>query len=360
MGSLISTPAASARASTEEQPLHVSIIGAGIGGLALAIALNKETVPYTIYESAAAYATIGAGVGIGPNAMRAMDLIDERFRGKYDAVAIGNLTPGKEHVMMEAYMLEEGLGARQGWPGKPWASPTYTRTAAHRKTLLDIMTSFIPLSSVKFNKQVAAIKQLQGRVELTFADGETIQTSAVVGCDGIKGASRRHVLGTQYPDEVFAKYNQQYAYRAIVPVSEAREILGDLANDAKMYFGCPTNLSTYVISGGKEINVVGFVRDPQPWPHSDKVTREVTREEMVSDFTAHNIDPRLLRLLDVRLTSSSPADTHANTIAVGQTRAVGTVPPPEDLHISQRSGVPPRRQRPRHIAQSSCWSWAMP
>ncbi|KAK5126939.1 hypothetical protein LTR85_008297 [Meristemomyces frigidus] len=297
MGSLLSKPGASA-IDTKQPPLHVSIIGAGIGGLALAIALNKQNVPYTIYESAGAYATVGAGVGIGPNAMRAMDMIDKRFRGKYDAVAIGNLTPGKEHVMMEAYLLEEGLGARQGWLGKPWGSPAYTRTAAHRKTLLDIMTSFIPESTVKFNKQVAGIKQLRDKVELTFTDGETIETSAVIGCDGIKGASRRYVLGSRYPDEVLAKYNNQYAYRAIIRMSEAREVLGDLANDAKMYFGRGINLSTYVISEGQEINVVGFVRDPEPWPYDDKVTREVTREKMVADFTAQNIDPRLLKLLD--------------------------------------------------------------
>jgi salicylate hydroxylase len=82
-------------------------------------------------------------------------------------------------------------------------------------------------------------------------------------------------------------------------MKDARDIVGDLANDAKMYFGYQSNLSTYVISEGREINVVGFVRDACPWPDASRVTREVTREQMVADFTAHNIDSRLLKLLDV-------------------------------------------------------------
>jgi len=227
MGSLFSKPA-TIRQGVEQHPLHIAIVGAGIGGLALAIGLNRQNVSYTIYESASEYATVFAGIGIGPNAMRAMDMIDQRFRGKYDNVCVGNLTPGKEHVMMEACLLEEGLGAKQGWTPKPWASSTYTRTAAHRKTLLDIMTSFIPADKVRFKKLVTHVSQFNGHVELTFADGETDRASAVIGCDGIKGFTHRYVLGTDHPDEVLPKYGKQYAYRATVPIDDARMVVATL------------------------------------------------------------------------------------------------------------------------------------
>jgi salicylate hydroxylase len=59
-----------------EQQFNLAIIGAGIGGLSLAIRLTRHNVPFTIYESARAFSTVGAGVGLGPNAIRAMDLID--------------------------------------------------------------------------------------------------------------------------------------------------------------------------------------------------------------------------------------------------------------------------------------------
>lgn len=329
-----SSPEDCSPVSNTPKELHVAIIGAGIGGLALAIGLNNQGIPYTIYESADKYATVGAGPGIGPNAMRAMDMIDGRFREKYDQICIGNLTPGKEHVMMEACMIEEGLGQKLGWSPKPWGSPTYTRTAAHRKTLLDIMTSFIPRETVRFNKRVVAIKDQQDQAELHFEDGEMVEASVVIGCDGIKGASRRYLLGERFPDQVTAKYAGQYAYRAILPIEDARRIMGPLADDAKMYFGKNVNLSTYVISEGREINVVGFVRDSRPWPDATKVVREVTREEMVEDFTREGADKRILELLEVNI-RLLPNDcvASADTSSVCKADPVGYVPPPLDCDV---------------------------
>jgi salicylate hydroxylase len=282
-----------------DQHFHVAIVGAGLGGIALAIALSRHGIPYTIYESAAAYATVGAGVGIGPNSLRAMDSIDERFRAEFEKVCIGNLTAGKEHVMMEAAMIEDGLGEKRGWKSTPWGSKTYRRTAAHRKDLLDIMTALIPEGSVKFNKRISGIIEADNTVELSFEDGESAKVSAVIGCDGVKGFTRGYVLQA-HPEEIQPVYAQQYAYRAVLPLEGCRKILGDLANDARMYFGKEVNLSTYVISRGREVNVVGFVRDPLPWESAGRVTREVTREKMLADFTTHGVDERIIELLEVR------------------------------------------------------------
>jgi salicylate hydroxylase len=305
MGSFISKPAQGSTDKPPEPPsaprqdFHIAIVGAGLGGIALAIALSRHGIPYTLYESAAAYATVGAGVGIGPNALRAMDSIDERFRVEFEKVCIGNLTAGKEHVMMEAAMIEDGLGEKRGWKSTPWGSKTYRRTAAHRKDLLDIMTSLIPEGSVKFNKRLSGIFEADNGVELSFEDGETARVSAVIGCDGVKGFTRGYVL-EKHREEINPVYAQQYAYRAVLPLEECREILGDLANDARMYFGKDVNLSTYVISHGREVNVVGFVRDPLPWKSAGQVTREVSREQIFADFTQHGVDERIIKLLEVR------------------------------------------------------------
>ena len=306
MGSLFSKPAQrGTNKQSEPQPapaqdFRIAIVGAGLGGIALAIALSRHGIPYTIYESAAAYATVGAGVGIGPNALRAMDSIDERFRVEFEKVCIGNLTPGKEHVMMEAAMIENGLGEKRGWKSTPWGSKSYyRRTAAHRKDLLDIMTALLPEGSVKFNKRLSGILETDNAVELSFEDGETARVSAVIGCDGVKGFTRGYVL-ERHPEEIQPVYAQQYAYRAVLPLEKCREILGDLASDARMYFGKEVNLSTYPISYGREINIVGFVRDPLPWQSAGQVTRETSRDQMLADFTKHDVDERIIRLLEVR------------------------------------------------------------
>lgn len=284
-----------------KEQVNIAIVGAGIGGLALAIGLTHQKIPFTIYESAPSFSTVGAGVGLGPNALRAMDLIDTRFRSMYMKIATGNLKPEKKHVMMEAMRMEEGLGEGESWWGHgEWGAPYFERTGAHRKDLLDIMTSFIDKDAVRFNKTVTSIQQANDQVTLAFTDGHTAQHIAVVGCDGIRGLTRSAVLAERYPEAVKPQYTNKYVYRTIISIDDATQILGDMATDAKMFAGRNSNLSTYPISGGRQVNVVAFKRDPHPWQHNGS-TCDVDRETMMEDFADINVDSRLLKLLEVRV-----------------------------------------------------------
>jgi salicylate hydroxylase len=279
-----------------KRQFHIAIIGAGIGGLGLAIGLLRQNVPFTLYEAAGAYSAIGAGVGLGPNALRAMDMIDKRFKKLYDGIATGNLTPNKEHVMMDLMPMEEGLGG-EDFVAIPVQSQSYIRTSAHRKDLLDIMTSLIPSNTVKFNKRVKSYKQLDGKVAIIFEDGETVEASAVVGCDGAKGATRAAVLGDAYPDHVAATYSGKYVYRSIVPMKDAIDILGKNAGDGKWFMGNGANFTTFSISKGEQFNIVAIKIDDKPWTHH-QWTKMVDRETMLADF-AVGVDKRLAKLLDV-------------------------------------------------------------
>ena len=51
----------------------IIIIGGGIGGLCTAIALQQRGHGVTLYEGAASYRSLGAGLGIGANALGALD-----------------------------------------------------------------------------------------------------------------------------------------------------------------------------------------------------------------------------------------------------------------------------------------------
>jgi salicylate hydroxylase len=278
---------------------NIAIVGAGIGGLALAIGLNHLNVPYTLYESAPAFSAVGAGVGLGPNALSAMDMIDSRFRDMYMKIATGNLNHQKKNIMMEAMRMEVGLGEGESWWGQGgWGASYFERTGAHRKDLLDIMTSFIKKDAVRFNRRVKTVKQEDDCVKIIFEDGEVAQHAAIIGSDGVKGFTRRLVLESRYPEYIEPQYTGKYVYRAIVPMSESIEIMGDLATDAKMYMSKGCNLSTYPISHGNQMNVVAFKRDPLPWQYPDSTTCEVSRTDMLNDFACSNPDPRLMKLLD--------------------------------------------------------------
>ena len=125
------------------------------------------------------------------------------------------------------------------------------RSQAHRKALLDIMTSFIPIENVEFSKRLSDIRQDESGVNLTFTDGEVAHASVLAGADGIKSIVRKHVLELSHADEVAAVYANAYCYRAVIPIADAQAILGDLTDVAKFYFGKGRSAVTYRISGGE-------------------------------------------------------------------------------------------------------------
>ncbi|KAL2069513.1 hypothetical protein VTL71DRAFT_14192 [Oculimacula yallundae] len=286
-------------AETNRKDFEIAIAGAGIGGLALAMALHKKGISFTLYEGAKEYSAAGAGIGFAPNGMRAMDLIEPSFRPLYDRICIGNKGDHNQNIFFEGMLLQEGLGRNQPWFGKSsWGHPDYIRKSAHRKALLDIMTSFIPIDNVKFSKHLTNIEQSPAGVTLNFSDGTTAEADILAGADGIKSMVREHVLGDMYPSQVAPVYAGSYCYRAVIPISEAYEILGDLTDVAKFYFGHKRSAVTYRISGGEEFNFLLCVADSaNAWNMKDSVTEEITHEAMMADFKDPRVDGRFRKLL---------------------------------------------------------------
>jgi salicylate hydroxylase len=209
-------------------PFSLAIIGSGIGGLALAIGLRKRNVPVTIYEAAAKFDAVGAGIGLGPNALRAMALMDSQFARLYDAVKVGNTSPDRVHEQIEILSGEEGFGITEEWKGGSVGHEDFTRSSAHRKALLEIMKGLVEDGTVKFCKRVTEVKNVQAggkKVEIWFEDGEVVTVDAVIGCDGIKGMTRKSVLQERYPEEVPAKYLNTFVYRDITSMENAKAVI---------------------------------------------------------------------------------------------------------------------------------------
>ncbi|KAK4500147.1 hypothetical protein PRZ48_008333 [Zasmidium cellare] len=202
-----------------------------------------------------------------------MDLIEEGFRPKYESICVGNKSPKDQSVFFEGLLCKEGL------------------------ELLDILTSFIPIEKVKFGKRLSKINQHDDKATLHFADGETVDASVVVGGDGIQSVVRDHILRPLFPEQFEPVYAQSYAYRAVISMKTAKEILGDLTDTAKIYVGQGRNVVTYRITGGKEFNFLHCVYTDTAWPSKSSMTQEVSHEEMMADFEGRGIDERLLKLL---------------------------------------------------------------
>lgn len=280
-----------------ERPLDIAIIGAGIGGLALAIGLSERGIPVTVYEAASEFSPVGAGIGLGPNALQAIDLLNPRFRNLYESAKTENERPEFEHSVFDALYAEEGLefGEKIGWTRGLVGAPYFTRSSAHRKALLGIMKSLVPEDIVKFGKKAEDIVQVGDKVKVTVQDGEAIIVDALIGCDGIKGLTRHAVLGKIAPEEVPAKYCNMYIYRGIIPMADAKGILGKHAGDAKWFMAKGKGLAIYPISKGREENFVFFIHDSKPWKGPQEAVA-CSRDEMISDLSS--FDGRLLKLLD--------------------------------------------------------------
>lgn len=276
-------------------PLRIGILGAGISGLALAIGLIKRGVDVTIYEASGDFSPVGAGIGLGPNSLQAIDLLDDRFRALYESASTANERPEFAHSVFDALYAEEAFGERRGWLRGLVGAEYFTRSSAHRKDLLNIMKSLIPAGVVKFGKRADNIAQINGEVIIRFQDGETVLVDALIGCDGIKGGTRKMVLHDRYPEEVAAKYCNMYIYRGILPMADAKTILGEHAGDAKWFMAENRGLAIYPISKGREENFVFFINDPSSWEGKQEAV-PCSKEDMVKDL--HGFDERLIKLLD--------------------------------------------------------------
>ncbi|KAK6612793.1 mannitol 1-phosphate dehydrogenase [Botrytis cinerea] len=254
--------------------LNVAIIGGGLGGLALSIGLlpYRDTLNITIYEAAPRFAEIGAGIASGPNAVNALDLISPDILRGYRKCATFNETRNHDNA----------------WLTFRYGTEIRRRSCVHRARFLDEMAVLIPDGMARFKKSLVNVEDPEEDDEglkLTFEDGETVFADVVIGCDGIKSATRNFVMGNQ---SIEPKFSNTYAYRAMVPRDVAREAIGDdLALNGQSYLGYGRYMISYPVEHGNLINFValkttkGVEWDKKNW------LMPATKEEMASDLEGY-------------------------------------------------------------------------
>ncbi|TKA61448.1 hypothetical protein B0A55_11451, partial [Friedmanniomyces simplex] len=176
---------------------NIAIVGGGISGLVLAIALIRRGIKVQLYEQAHAFGEIGAGVAFGPNSVRAMQACSPDIYTAFQKVATRNQWPDKRDVwfdFMDGYDKTVPVGKEK---------LLFTLTtedganAVHRAHFLDELVKLVPEGVAHFKKHLDTIEQpaVDGKVRLRFHDGTTAEADAVVGCDGIKARTRAWMLG---------------------------------------------------------------------------------------------------------------------------------------------------------------------
>ena len=154
------------------RPLSIAIIGAGMGGLAAAAALRRVGIDVTLYEQAAQFARIGAGIQIGCNAMnvlRALGL-ESRLRGQSFYPRSWNNRDWRTGEVKFDMIFGETAEQKFGAP----------YLLAHRGDLHAALASAVPEECIKGGHKLVGLDETDDGVRLVFANGASAVADAVV------------------------------------------------------------------------------------------------------------------------------------------------------------------------------------
>jgi salicylate hydroxylase/6-hydroxynicotinate 3-monooxygenase len=233
----------------------VAIIGAGIGGLAVAAALRQAGIDSMVYEQAETFARVGAGIQQSPNAMKVHRGlgIEARLRDvgyaptsslNRDAIS-GKVT--NDHPL--GRVVEERYGA-----------PYLT---LHRGDLHAALAGIVPADTIIHGKKLTRIAEHGQRVTLAFADGSAAEADLVIGADGAHSLARDHVAGPEQP-----RFTGKLAYRTTFPASRLRGV--DIGSPRTKWWGKDRHIVIYYVTAAR--NEIYFTTS-QP-EKADWMTRE--------------------------------------------------------------------------------------
>lgn len=220
------------------KPFHVAIIGGGIAGLTLAIALHHRQVPFTIYEQAGEFGEVGAGVSFTPNAVQAMKACHPGIYEALERVCTRNLWPSKQNVWFD-YL--DGFANRTEGARQPIAFTirnSLGQNGVHRAHFLAELVQLLPADVARFNKHLDSVgdNPASGRRVCRFSDGSSAEADVVIGCDGIKSRVRALLLGDDLHPAASPSFTHKYAYRGLVPMDKAVAAVGEeLASNSCMH-----------------------------------------------------------------------------------------------------------------------------
>lgn len=120
---------------------------------------------------------------------------------------------------------------------------------------------------------------------------------------------RQLVLGKENPAS-YPHYSHKYAIRGLIPMDKANEAIGEEKTCTRyMYLGPGAHLLTFPVAQGAFLNVVGFVTDPNEWPH-EKLTATTSKAEVSESFKRFGPTVRkLIELLPDELNQWAVFDT---------------------------------------------------
>ncbi|KAJ3565484.1 hypothetical protein NP233_g7603 [Leucocoprinus birnbaumii] len=293
----------------QQERIRVAIVGAGIVGLTLAVALNafdsERKIIVDLYESAPELSEIGAGINIWP---RTWEILKEIGLGDTLIPLFDHYPDLEPRVIFEIRKADQKNGFKVLDVMKDGGAIRIHR-ADFQRTLIEHLP--LPNSNVPTNtpctlhlshrlvdyesSTLASYSSPSDPITLHFANQPSRSCDILVGADGIKSTIRQLFISRLPNPEIFKKclepiWTGTVAYRGLVDKEELRKVSPDhraLDHPGIMYIGKKKHTVVYPISGGKYVNVVAAVHDNSKegtvWEGEWK--QDVSQDEFYSRFS---------------------------------------------------------------------------
>ena len=251
---------------------HVLVVGAGIGGLSAALALQRHGFRASLYERAGALNEVGAGVLMTPNAIHGL-----KFLGVGDQVTACSIR-SRGHKYRH-YRTGEVLQRRppaEAYAASYGAGIYYVHRADLHGVLLAAVLANDP-DCVHCGHAFTDFSQDEEGVVVRFANGTRVEGAALIGADGCRSVVREALHGREP-----VAYMSQVAFRALVP----RTRLPDSYDYRRsMHLGPGRLLLSYPLRNNAFMNVVAIARQRAWQEESWTVDADISELlELYADF----------------------------------------------------------------------------
>jgi 2-polyprenyl-6-methoxyphenol hydroxylase-like FAD-dependent oxidoreductase len=289
-------------ADTNNYP-HVAIIGAGIGGVALAVACMHRGIPFTLYERDHNFEARSQGYG----------LTLQQATKAIEALGISSLEKG---IISTRHVVHTTKGKIVGeWGMRKWlqsnakTSPRRTNMHIARQSLrLAILEQIDERYAVQWGHQLIDVKENEDGINLSFqVNGEIKNAKAnlVVGADGIRSAVRNLLIGE---DSSPLRYLDCIVILGICPLAALKDVDSELLDSATVF---------QTANGNERIYIMPYDADSVMWqlsfPMLEKEAKKLSakgakflKEEACKRTQWHEPIPQILAATKEDLVSGYP------------------------------------------------------
>jgi salicylate hydroxylase len=219
------------------------IAGGGIAGLAAALGLARGGRDIRLFEQAAAFEEVGAGLQMSPNGVRALQEL-----GAWDAVDPACVIPTEIHVrdgltgrLLQRIRLGKGFETSFGAPYR----------VCHRADLLEGLVQTARGRTGIVLETGRRVQSVESKVDGTalHLDGETVKGAAVICADGIRSGLRKVVCGDVAPVD-----RGHVIFRSLIPLADVPSSIETDCVSLWLYPG--GHAVHYAVSGWRSFNIV--------------------------------------------------------------------------------------------------------